>query len=61
LISAPIADCGAVTALSSSAAERGIANAMVAAAISARIIDKNQEKTYIAATSQETRRQNRRP
>lgn len=40
-------DCG-VEALSSSAAERGSAIAIVAVATSATIIDSNQEKTYIA-------------
>jgi hypothetical protein len=40
-------DCG-VEALNSSAAERGNAIAIVAVATSATIIDRNQEKTYIA-------------
>jgi hypothetical protein len=47
LISALKIDCG-VDALSSSAAERGSAIVIVAVAISATIIDRNQEKTYIA-------------
>ncbi|GAB5095893.1 hypothetical protein YK56LOC_16090 [Caballeronia sp. HLA56] len=41
--------CGAVATLSSSAAERGIANTIVPVATSATIIDKSQEKTYIAS------------